>query len=753
METSRQRRGAPRRNEQDATNRLGESEKNSSHMNQGQQHHHQLESINVHALVGPATTSRIRNIKSTKDFDQQPLPAISCRVSTGDSRLLTAHQPHRPDHTQQRRPLRRPTLMWLSAALLLVWSWGPVTTRATRLGGGPHGTIATSAGDAEHHTLGLSGTDSTTTADDYQQQDPSLIINTLAGRVRGMTAVAATGKQVDVWNSIPFGQPPVGELRFRHPRPMDPWDGVRDTRDMPNSCWQTMDDFFGNFAGSTMWNANTERSEDCLYLSVTVPRPRPKNAAVMVWIFGGGFVTGSSTLDVYDPKILVSEENIIYVTLQYRVASLGFLYFDQPGAPGNMGMLDQVMALQWIHSNIAFFGGNPNNITLFGESAGAASVSMHLLSPLSRNLFSQAIMQSGSATAPWATVDREETIIRGLRLAEAVGCPHSRANLSATLDCLKTINASTLVNNEVAPLGILEFSFVPIVDGAFLDESPKRSLATRNFKKCNIMMGSNTEEGYFFIFYYLYNLFPKEENVYINREQFLQSVQELNPFANSIARQAIIFEYTDWSNPDDPIRNRDALDKMVGDYHFTCNVNEFAHRYAEMGGSNNVYMYYYTHRSSTQLWPTWTGVLHADEINFVFGEPLNPTKGYLPQEVALSKKMMRYWANFARTGNPSKSPDGSWTQEYWPVHTPYGREYLTFAANHSWVGRGPRLRQCAFWKKYLPSLKTAAANLQQPPAQCQMPNRGAPLDRLEMVTLCSLISVAVWATAELRKRC
>lgn len=163
-------------------------------------------------------------------------------------------------------------------------------------------------------------------------------------------------------------------------------------------------------------------------------------------------------------------------------------------------------------------------------------------------------------------------------------------------------------------------------------------------------MGSNTEEGYFFIFYYLYNLFPKEENVYINREQFLQSVQELNPFANSIARQAIIFEYTDWSNPDDPIRNRDALDKMVGDYHFTCNVNEFAHRYAEMGGSNNVYMYYYTHRSSTQLWPTWTGVLHADEINFVFGEPLNPTKGYQPQEIALSKKMMRYWANFARTG-------------------------------------------------------------------------------------------------------
>ncbi len=200
----------------------------------------------------------------------------------------------------------------------------------------------------------------------------------------------------------------------------------------------------------------------------------------------------------------------------------------------------------------------------------------------------------------------------------------------------------------MAPSGILEFSFVPIIDGAFLIESPKRSLTTGNLKKCNIMMGNNAQEGYYFIFYYLYNLFPKEENVVVNREQFLQSVQTLNPFANSTTLQAIIMEYTGSLNPEDPIRNRDALDKMVGDYHLTCNVNEFAHRYAEIGHS--VYMYYYTHRSSTHLWPSWSGVLHGDEINFVFGEPLNPTKGYLPQEIALSKKVMRYWTNFARTG-------------------------------------------------------------------------------------------------------
>ena len=189
---------------------------------------------------------------------------------------------------------------------------------------------------------------------------------------------------------------------------------------------------------------------------------------------------------------------------------------------------------------------------------------------------------------------------------------------------------------------------MPVVDGAFLDDIPQKSLATKNFKKTNILMGSNTEEGYYFIFYYLTELFKKEENIYVNRDEFLHAVKELNPYVNNVARQAIIFEYTDWLNPDDPIRNRDALDKMVGDYHFTCNVNEFAHRYAETG--NNVYMYLFKHRSTNNPWPSWTGVMHGDEISYIFGEPLIPNKNYHPSEVELSRRMMKYWANFAKTG-------------------------------------------------------------------------------------------------------
>ncbi|XP_066152185.1 acetylcholinesterase-like [Euwallacea fornicatus] len=543
-------------------------------------------------------------------------------------------------------------------------------------------------------------------------QDP-LIIRTTKGKVRGTTLTAATGKKVDAWLGIPYAQKPVGNLRFRHPRPYEKWEGVLNATNHPNSCVQIIDTLFGDFAGAQIWNPNTPLSEDCLYINVVVPRPRPTNAAVMLWVFGGGFYSGTNTLDVYDHNILVSEENVIVISMQYRVASLGFLYFGTADAPGNAGLFDQLMALQWVRDNVAAFGGNPQNVTLFGESAGAVSVSLHLLSPLSRNLFSQAIMESGSATAPWAVISREESILRGLRLAEAVKCPHDRSNLGAVVECLKKQDPMDLVNNEWGTLGICEFPFVPIIDGAFLDESPTRAMANRNFKKTNILMGSNTEEGYYFIMYYLTELFRKEENVYISRSEFLRAVTELNPYVGSAARQAIIFEYTDWLNPDDPVANRNALDKMVGDYQFTCNVNEFAHRYAETG--NNVYMYYYKHRTVANPWPSWTGVMHGEEINYVFGEPLNPAKSYTAQEVDLSKRIMRYFANFAKTGNPSLAPNGVWTATFWPLHTAYGREYLTLDVNSTATGRGPRLKQCAFWKKYLPQLQQLTAEMQQKP--------------------------------------
>ncbi|XP_011699347.1 PREDICTED: acetylcholinesterase-like [Wasmannia auropunctata] len=542
--------------------------------------------------------------------------------------------------------------------------------------------------------------------------DDPLVVRTRKGMAHGKTLATASGKSVDAWFGIPYAQKPVGPLRFRHPRPAERWAGVLNATTLPNSCMQILDTVFGDFAGATMWNPNTPLSEDCLYVNVVAPRPRPKNAAVMVWIFGGGFYSGSATLDVYDHKALVSEENVILVSMQYRVASLGFLYFGTSDVPGNAGLFDQMMALQWVRDNIAAFGGNPENVTLFGESAGAVSVSLHLLSPLSRHLFNQAIMQSGSATAPWAIISRDESIVRGIRLAEAVGCPHDRHNLREAIDCLLTKDAEELVKNEWGTLGICEFPFVPVIDGAFLDETPQRSLATMSFKKTNILMGSNTEEGFYFIIYYLTELFRIDgaEDVKVTRDQFISAVSELNPYVNQIGRHAIIYEYSDWLHPEDPHANRDALDKIVGDYQFTCNVNEFAGRYADTG--HTVYMYYFKHRSRNNPWPRWTGVMHADEISYIFGEPLDPSKGYTHEEVQLSKRMMRYWANFAKTGDPNIDESGELSLAYWPAHTAVNKEYLTLDVNSTEIGSGPRVRQCTFWKKYLPQLLSATSKLE-----------------------------------------
>ncbi|GAB6020561.1 Acetylcholinesterase [Chamberlinius hualienensis] len=548
--------------------------------------------------------------------------------------------------------------------------------------------------------------------------DDPLVVGTSKGYVRGTTIPTATGKKVNVWYSIPYAQPPLGYLRFRHPRPIDPWTGIYNSTKKPNICYQISDTYFGdNFAGSNVWNPNGPLSEDCLYLTVWAPVPKPQNAAVMVWIFGGGFYSGSSTLDVYDGRYLASEENVIVVAMQYRVASLGFLYFGRPEVPGNAGLYDQLMAMQWVKDNIESFGGNPRNITLFGESAGAASVSLHMLSPLSRHLFQQGILQSGSPTCPWATISKQEIIHRGILLAKAVGClkdDESVSDLDAIVECLRGVDAQKLVDSEGGNTEVVDFPFLPVVDGAFLDESPQKALETKNFKKCPVLLGSNTEEGSYFIIYYLTELFKKEENIYVSREDFVDAVKKLFPSHNQIAQQAVTFEYTDWLNPDDPVRNRDNIDKMVGDYHFTCNVNEFAYRYAQTG--NNVYMYYFTHRSTRNPWPKWMGVMHGDEVNFVFGEPLNMSKQYQMAEVEFSRTMMRYWANFAKTGNPSLSPDGQWTETYWPVHTSYGREYLTLNPNSTATGKGPRLKNCAFWKKYIPQLSAATDKMFVPNA-------------------------------------
>ena len=236
---------------------------------------------------------------------------------------------------------------------------------------------------------------------------------------------------------IPFAQPPVGELRFKRPVPIRGWDGVLNATQMPNTCSQVASKLFGNFDGEEMWNPNTLVSEDCLYLNIWVPEhlindSGRRTAKVLFWIYGGGFFSGTSTLDIYDGRILAGEHDVVVVSVQYRVGPLGFLYFGSEDAPGSMGLLDQNLALKWVYDNVRAFGGDPEGITLFGESAGSVSCSYHLLSPLSRPYIKHVILMSGVATAPFGFNTNAESLDVSIRLAKEFGCWSAEKVLSFT---------------------------------------------------------------------------------------------------------------------------------------------------------------------------------------------------------------------------------------------------------------------------------------------------------------------------------
>ncbi|XP_064638638.1 acetylcholinesterase-like isoform X2 [Lineus longissimus] len=543
-------------------------------------------------------------------------------------------------------------------------------------------------------------------------KDP--IIMTDKGNVRGFTQ-NVLGKHVDTYLGIPFAKPPLKGLRFKHPLPNDAWKSTLNATRMPNTCIQGYDTAFGNFSGSQMWNPNTNVSEDCLYLNVWVPRTNQglHNAAVMVWIYGGGFYSGTSTLEVYNPTVLAAENEVIVVSMQYRVGMLGFLALGTTEVPGNAGLFDQLMALEWVQNNIEFFGGDPDNVTLFGESAGSVSVSMHLLSPLSRGKFARAILQSGTANTKWATYSRDEARARGRSAAKLFNCP--TADLDEMTYCLRRAPPEHFPNNEWITKGIMQFPFVPVIDGVFFVETPDESLEKGNFKKTQILLGSNQDEGNYFLIYQLYELYTIDEEPSISYENFTRSIADLFEYypyypkkMNSFGINAISFQYTNWLNIQSREANKENLDDAIGDFHFVCGVNKFAQTYAKFG--QNVYYYYFTHRSSMNLWPKYLGVMHADEINYVFGEPLRPGFRYKNSEKQLSRKMMQYWVNFAKTGDPNRSP-GLPSLNEWPLHTTESKEYLELHPRYhnqpdksKAVGNGPRAHECAFWMEYLPQL-------------------------------------------------
>ncbi|XP_070503332.1 acetylcholinesterase isoform X1 [Chironomus tepperi] len=567
-----------------------------------------------------------------------------------------------------------------------------------------------------------------------------LVVQTTSGPIRG-SSTSVEGHEVHIFYGIPFAKPPIDSLRFRKPVPSEPWHGVYDATRLPPSCIQERYEYFPGFAGEEMWNPNTNVSEDCLYLNIWAPakarlrhvhengkhgngnhhenlndhRDHDNNEGglpMLIWIYGGGYMSGTSTLDIYNAKTLAAVGNVIVASMNYRVGAFGFLYLAPflPGhedeAPGNQGMWDQALAIRWLKDNARAFGGDPSMITLFGESAGGGSVSLHLLSPVTRGLVTRGILQSGTLNAPWSHMTSEAAAQIGELLVDDCNCNASSLKDSprAVLNCMRSVDAKSIsVQQWNSYSGILGFPSAPTIDGDFMPSDPTTMLATANLENIDILVGSNRDEGTYFLLYDFIDYFDRSLPTQLSREKFLDIMNTIFTKASQPEREAIIFQYTSYETANDDYQNQQQVAKAVADHFFICPTNEFAIGLADRGA--NVYYYYFTHRTSTSLWGEWMGVMHADEVEYIFGHPLNTTLQYRQRERDLSRMMVQSVSKFARTGNPSL--DGI----HWPQYKADNPIYFIFNAEGeedmraNKYGRGPAATSCAFWNDFLPRLR------------------------------------------------
>lgn len=488
------------------------------------------------------------------------------------------------------------------------------------------------------------------------------IVETSYGKVRGDTS-----GPVSVWKGIPYARPPLGKLRFRLPQSPEPWPGVRDAtrfgpiapQDIPHL--QSLTQALSSSAEPQTGN------EDCLYLNIWSPGTDDRKRPVMVWIHGGAFIIGSGSQPDYDGAGFASQGDVVVVTLNYRLGLLGFLYLAElTGAEylssGNCGLFDQIAALQWIRENIAAFGGDPENITIFGESAGAMSIGMLLTMPAARGLFKRAILESGAADSMRSIEDAtrmtreflKELKIAPDRLDDLVDVP---------IKTFLTAQATVLARN---PLGGVR----PVADGRDIPIKPLQALAEGSAQDVVVLIGTNRDEM---------KLFAPESSTSAMDPTIAQKV-----FGN---RAIEIFTTYAMLRPGADMQAI-GLD-MFTDYMFRIPAIRLAEQQAEQGVS--VWMYRFDWPSPNRQF----GACHALEMPFVWNildrSSFRTLLGDRPP-TKLARAMHAAWIAFARTGDPN-TPE----LPAWPVYDLERRTTMLFNEQCATVD-DPQGVERAVWK-------------------------------------------------------
>jgi para-nitrobenzyl esterase len=440
---------------------------------------------------------------------------------------------------------------------------------------------------------------------------------------------------VDRYLGIPFASPPTGENRWRAPRPAAAWSGTRDASRFGPSCPQALTPKgFGPWTPEYVIQGTVD--EDCLTVNVWTPADRRGKRAVLVWIYGGGFNSGGSSVDIYDGRAL-SAQGIVVVSLNYRVGLHGFL--SHPEAAGNAGLLDQVAALQWVQRNIAAFGGDPKQVTIAGQSAGAASVHHLIASPLAKGLFQRAIAQSGSGMGI-PVADRTAAEASGVAYVSKLGARNLselRAMSAADLEA-----ADARLPRDGGPL-----RFAPAVDGTLL---PSAAFIDANTNDVPLLTGMTSSEGT--------GLNPAYGRA--TPESFAAEVRKTyGPLAPALLAHYAVH--------DDATANAalDALGRERGLASMTLWARQRLAR-----SRQPLYVYLWTHAEPGPESGRYKA-FHSSEIPYVFGRLDAPGRVFSDADRALSRQVSAQWVRFVKTGNPN-GPG----LPRWPRYTKTGARLL-----------------------------------------------------------------------------
>lgn len=483
------------------------------------------------------------------------------------------------------------------------------------------------------------------------------------GTLRGTTAHGVTS-----FKGIPYAAPPIGRNRWRAPQPAARWTGVRDATRYAHDCMQLP---FPSDAAPL----GTPPSEDCLYLNVWTPAHNANaNLPVMVWIYGGGFVNGGSSPAVYSGRRF-AQGGVVFVSFNYRVGRFGFFAFpalskEEAGQPlNNYAYMDQIAALRWVQRNIRAFGGNPGNVTVFGESAGGASVLMLLTSPMTRGLFEKAIVESGGGRdAMLGARYLDKTSPEGLPSAEAVGLAFARkmgivGTGPAALEKLRALPAEKIVDGlNMASMAKQRAIYSgPIIDGKIVTSTPQRALESGHYQKKPLIIGGNSADlG-----------FPRWHTLPAIWTAFGPKAKEaeaaFDPEGDSTAAQVGF--------------------RIAGEMMMLEPARFVARTLAADGVPSYEYRFSYVAESLRDKWP---GAYHASEIPYVFDTVAAKYGDQLaPSDASIARQANQYWINFAKTGDPNGSG-----LPHWPRYRSGSDELMNFTE------KGP-IGEADPWKKQL----------------------------------------------------